>query len=368
LRKWTLSACVVLAWCIILPVLMGAGSSGSSGPGRPAQANILVANSAQVTATRTPATSVAVTRTPRAVRETTARTVATWVVQPGDTLSAIAAALHVPGGWQALYAANRSRVGPDPNLIQPGTVLVVPGREESARYTVAPGDTLTSIATGLGVAGGWQALYAANRRVIGPDPDLIHAGTVLVVPHPAVRRAARRPAPSQGHPRHRAAAHASARSRNPSANLVITTAGMPRWLEDLLLVVGVLAAIALLADPLLGIGRRYYRRRTARRALSLPSPPLASSTGRDPRESDPTERERDPRVAARLAAEQARIILADHERLIVTYSVRDDAVYVLTPPDEDPQAVLRAARLVLPDQKYEELAAHLGVRPDWPLE
>jgi len=53
-----MSACVVLAWCIILPVLMGAGSTGS---GRPAQANILIANSAQVTATRTPATSIAVT-------------------------------------------------------------------------------------------------------------------------------------------------------------------------------------------------------------------------------------------------------------------------------------------------------------------
>jgi hypothetical protein len=43
-------------------------------------------------------------------------------------------------------------------------------------------------------------------------------------------------------------------------------------------------------------------------------------------------------------------------------------VYVLTPPGEDPQAVLRAARLVLPDEKYEKLAAHLGVRSDWPAE
>jgi Domain of unknown function (DUF1906)/LysM domain len=46
-------------------------------------------------------------------------------------------------------------------------------------YTVEPGDTLASIAERLGIAGGWQALYALNRAVIGPDPDLISPGQVL---------------------------------------------------------------------------------------------------------------------------------------------------------------------------------------------
>jgi len=59
----------------------------------------------------------------------------------GDTLSGIAAALGVPGGWQALYAANRAAVGPDPDLIRAGAVLTVPGHQAAARYTVAPGDT-----------------------------------------------------------------------------------------------------------------------------------------------------------------------------------------------------------------------------------
>jgi hypothetical protein len=68
------------------------------------------------------------------------------------------------------------------------------------------------------------------------------------------------------------------------------------------------------------------------------------------------------------AAETARIVLADHERLIVTYSTADDTVYVLTPPGEDPRAVLRAARLVLPDDTYEVLAGRLGVPANWPLE
>ena len=109
----------------------------------------------------------------------------TWVVRPGDTLSGIAAALKVNGGWQALYAANRRVVGPNPNVIHPGTTLTVPGKETPLRYTVARGDTLSAIAAALKVNGGWQALYAANRRVVGPDPGLIRPGTLLTVPLPA---------------------------------------------------------------------------------------------------------------------------------------------------------------------------------------
>jgi hypothetical protein len=77
-----------------------------------------------------------------------------------------------------------------------------------------------------------------------------------------------------------------------------------------------------------------------------------------------------PRAALRVAkaAGAARIVQAGHERLIVTYSARHDVVCVLTPPGEDPAAVLRAARLVLPDDTYEELASHLGVSADWPSE
>ena len=74
------------------------------------------------------------------------------------------------------------------------------------------------------------------------------------------------------------------------------------------------------------------------------------------------------RDLARQAAEKAKIILADHERLIVTYSVRDHTVYVLTPPGEDPMAVLAAARLVLPEDTYKDLAGHLGVPSAWPAE
>jgi len=48
-----------------------------------------------------------------------------YVVVSGDTLSGIAAAHHVQGGWQALYEHNKAVVGANPNLIFPGQHLTV---------------------------------------------------------------------------------------------------------------------------------------------------------------------------------------------------------------------------------------------------
>jgi hypothetical protein len=73
------------------------------------------------------------------------------------------------------------------------------------------------------------------------------------------------------------------------------------------------------------------------------------------------------RRAARSAGD-TRIVLADYERLVVTHSGHDGTVYVLRPPDADPQAILLAARLVLAQDRYEELAGHLGVPAHWPRE
>ena len=75
------------------------------------------------------------------------------------------------------------------------------------------------------------------------------------------------------------------------------------------------------------------------------------------------------RRAARTAADDdPRIVLADYERLVVTHSGRDGTVYVLRPPDADPHAILLAARLVLAQDRYEQLAGHLGVPAHWPRE
>lgn len=48
----------------------------------------------------------------------------TYIVQPGDCLSVIAD--HYGIAWPDLYAANAEVVGPNPNLIYPGQVLVIP--------------------------------------------------------------------------------------------------------------------------------------------------------------------------------------------------------------------------------------------------
>jgi len=49
-------------------------------------------------------------------------------------------------------------------------------------YVVRPGDTLSAIARKHDVRGGWRALYRANKTLIGRNPDLIHVGMHLHLP------------------------------------------------------------------------------------------------------------------------------------------------------------------------------------------
>jgi murein DD-endopeptidase MepM/ murein hydrolase activator NlpD len=65
----------------------------------------------------------------------------------------------------------------------------------SGSYEVVRGDTLSGIADEHAVRGGWQHLYAENRQVVGPDPDLILPGQELTLPHQGGKRpAAAKPA------------------------------------------------------------------------------------------------------------------------------------------------------------------------------
>jgi hypothetical protein len=48
---------------------------------------------------------------------------ANYVVKSGDYLSKIAAEHGVRGGWQSIYALNRTQIGGDPNLVFPGQHL-----------------------------------------------------------------------------------------------------------------------------------------------------------------------------------------------------------------------------------------------------
>jgi resuscitation-promoting factor RpfA len=48
-------------------------------------------------------------------------------------------------------------------------------------HVVRPGETLSQIARDHGVSGGWEAVYAANRSVIA-NPNVIYIGQRLVMP------------------------------------------------------------------------------------------------------------------------------------------------------------------------------------------
>ena len=333
---------MVLAWGLLLTLLVA--STGGSVPRT--QANMRIASS-------TTAITLTSTVDVAAASATAAQLAPRYAVQPGDSLSSIAVAHAVRGGWQALYAANRRVIGPDPDVIHPGTVLVLPGQVTPVSYKVRSGDTLSGIAAEFAIPGGWPALYAANRRVIGPDPNVIRPGTVLTLggPRPA---APTRPSPGPAHHRqakptppaiHAAPPHHAPKTRTSAPS----PTGMPEWLRIMLLAAALLIAAAFLAELVLAIARR------RRQAMARNAKPETTS----PRESP----EAEPVIT-----QEAHIILADYDRLVVTHNKADDTVYVLRPPGEDPRTILRVARLVLPEDPYEELAEQLGVPASWPRE
>lgn len=95
----------------------------------------------------------------------------TYVVQPGDTLSGIAARYGT--SYQTLASLNNIA---NPNLIYPGQTIRVPEDNTSnARYyTIQPGDTLSEIALRFGTT------VNALQRLNGiTNPNLIYAGNTI---------------------------------------------------------------------------------------------------------------------------------------------------------------------------------------------
>jgi LysM repeat protein len=54
-----------------------------------------------------------------------------------------------------------------------------PAQQAEGTYTVVHGDTLAKISRDKHIEGGWQKLYAANKNVVGGNPDLILPGQKL---------------------------------------------------------------------------------------------------------------------------------------------------------------------------------------------
>lgn len=78
------------------------------------------------------ATSRSSRPTPRATA--TAKPAVTYTVKRGDTLSGIAAWFNLHG-YGVLYAANKSVIGTDPNLIFPGERITI---SKSGVMTLSP--------------------------------------------------------------------------------------------------------------------------------------------------------------------------------------------------------------------------------------
>lgn len=153
---------------------------------------------------------------------------ATYTVSPNDTLWDIAMSYGI--SVNALMAANP---GVDPQRLQNGQVLVIPGAEGGAEgaapvaastpYTVRQDDTLWTIAAGFGIS--VDSLTAANP---GVDPKLLRAGQVLTVPgvHPVAAPAAVQaavgaeaaPAPAEQPPTDAAVAADAAGADQPPAD------------------------------------------------------------------------------------------------------------------------------------------------------
>lgn len=119
-----------------------------------------------------------------------------YVVQPGDTLSAIAQAAYGNAGlWWLIYDGNLTVIA-NANLIYPGQRLYLPPSGQippagtpggqtgqgQGQYTVRSGDTLSGIAqTAYGNGTLWWVIYDANRATIA-NPHWIYPGQVFTVP------------------------------------------------------------------------------------------------------------------------------------------------------------------------------------------
>ena len=93
------------------------------------------------------------------------------------------AAVEAPAAAPAAPAAPAAVEAPAaaPAVEAPAAAPVAAPKAAAGTYTVVPGDSLSLIAAKLGVAGGYQAIAAANTDIIY-NVDLIFPGQVLNIP------------------------------------------------------------------------------------------------------------------------------------------------------------------------------------------
>lgn len=91
------------------------------------------------------------------------------------------AAVEAPAAPAAQAAPAVAEAPAAPAVEAPAAAPVAAPKAAAGTYTVVPGDSLSLIAAKLGVAGGYQAIAAANTDIIY-NVDLIFPGQVLTIP------------------------------------------------------------------------------------------------------------------------------------------------------------------------------------------
>lgn len=127
-----------------------------------------------------PTTSTAATTTVAAQSQTQQ----TYTAPAAQAAPAAPAAQAAPAAVEAPAAAPAAPVAPAVEAPAVAPVAEAPAAAPKAAagtYTVVPGDSLSLIASKLGVAGGYQAIAAANTDIIY-NVDLIFPGQVLNIP------------------------------------------------------------------------------------------------------------------------------------------------------------------------------------------
>ena len=116
----------------------------------------------------------------------------TYTAPAAQAAPAAPAAQAAPAAVEAPAAAPAAQVAPAaveapaaapaaPAVEAPAAAPVAAPKAAAGTYTVVPGDSLSLIAAKLGVAGGYQAIAAANTDIIY-NVDLIFPGQVLTIP------------------------------------------------------------------------------------------------------------------------------------------------------------------------------------------
>ena len=135
-----------------------------------------------------PTTSTAATTTVAAQSQTqqTYTAPAAQAVPAAPAAQAAPAAVEAPAAAPAAQAAQAAPAAVEapaaaPAVEAPAAAPVAAPKAAAGTYTVVPGDSLSLIASKLGVAGGYQAIAAANTDIIY-NVDLIFPGQVLNIP------------------------------------------------------------------------------------------------------------------------------------------------------------------------------------------